>query len=101
MLLGSSVLAIGSFLSSVTENQLIAAVLTFSAILMLWVIDIGGQNASSFVGSLLGYLSIIRHYDDFTRGVIDTSGLIYYGSLIFLGIFLTVRSLDSMRWRRA
>jgi ABC-2 type transport system permease protein len=101
MLLGSSVLAIGSFLSSLTENQLIAAVLTFSAVLMLWVIDIGGQNASTLVGSLLGYLSIIRHYDDFTRGMVDTSGLIYYGSLIFLGIFLTVRSLDSMRWRRA
>ena len=101
MLLGSAVLAIGSFLSSLTENQLIAAVLTFSAVLMLWVIDIGGQNASTFVGTLLGYLSIIRHYDDFTRGVVDTSGLIYYGSLIFQGIFLTVRSLESMRWRRA
>jgi ABC-2 type transport system permease protein len=49
----------------------------------------------------LQYLSVFRHYDDFTRGVIDTSNVIFYLSFIFLGVFLTVRSVDSMRWRRA
>jgi ABC-2 type transport system permease protein len=53
------------------------------------------------VGAVLHYLSVIRHYEDFTRGVIDTSSLIYYASFIVLFIFLTVRSVDSMRWRRA
>jgi ABC-2 type transport system permease protein len=50
---------------------------------------------------VLQYLSVIRHYEDFTRGVIDTSSLIYYASFIVLFVFLTVRSVDSMRWRRA
>lgn len=101
LLLGGVLLAIGSFFSSLTENQLIAAVLTFGALLILWVIDFGTRGASSGIGAAIQYLSVIKHYDDFTRGVIDTSSLIYYVSFIFLGLFLTVRSIDSMRWRRA
>jgi len=100
LLLGASLLALGTFISSLTESQIIAAVLTFAAFLLVWVLDIG-RNATSTLASVLTYLSVIRHYEDFTRGVIDTSGLIYYVSFIFLFIFLTVRSVDSMRWRRA
>lgn len=100
LLLGGSLLALGSFVSSLTENQLIAAVVTFAASLFIWVLDIG-RNSDSGAGAVLQYLSVIRHYEDFTRGVIDTSGLIYYGSFIALFVFLTVRSVDSMRWRRA
>lgn len=101
LLLGAALLALGSFFSSVTESQLIAAMLSFGAILLLWVLDFGAQAGSSAWASGLEYLSVFRHYDDFTRGVIDTSNLIFYLSFIFLGIFLTVRSVDSMRWRRA
>jgi ABC-2 type transport system permease protein len=100
-LLGGVLFAIGAFFSSLTENQLIAAVLTFGAFLILWVIDFGSRGSSGGIGAVVQYLSVIRHYDDFTRGVIDTSSLIYYASFIFLGLFLTVRSIDSMRWRRA
>ena len=100
MLLGGCLLALGSFISSLTENQLIAAVLTFAAFLVVWVIDLG-RNAGGTAGDVLQYLSVIRHYDDFTRGVIDTSSLIYYLSFILFFVFLTVRAVDSMRWRRA
>jgi len=100
-LLGAALLALGSFFSSLTESQLIAAMLSFGAILLLWVLDFGTQAASSTWASTLEYLSVFRHYDDFTRGVIDTSNVIFYLSFIFLGVFLTVRSVDSMRWRRA
>jgi ABC-2 type transport system permease protein len=100
LLLGASLTALGTFISSLTENQIIAAVLTFAAFLLVWVLDIG-RNASGGVASLLTYLSVIRHYEDFTRGTIDTSSLVYYASFIFLFVFLTVRSVDSMRWRRA
>ena len=100
MLLGGCLLALGSFISSLTENQLIAAVLTFAAFLVVWVIDLG-RNAGGGAGDVLQYLSVIRHYDDFTRGVIDTSSLIYYLSFITFFVFLTVRAVDSMRWRRA
>ena len=101
LLLGGGLLALGSFISSLTENQIIAAVLTFGAFLMLWVLDLGARGASSLAGDVLQYLSVIHHYDDFTRGIIDTSGVTYYLSLTVLFLFLTVRSVDSMRWRRA
>ena len=101
LLLGGTLLALGCFFSSLTESQLIASVLTFGAILLLWVVDFGSAATSTSLSSALQYLSVFRHYDDFIRGVIDTSNVIFYLSFIFLGIFLTVRSIDSMRWRRA
>jgi ABC-2 type transport system permease protein len=100
LLLGGSLLALGIFISSLTESQLIASVLTFVAFLLLWVVDLG-QTTEGGIGAVLQYLSASHHYDDFARGIIDTSGLIYYFSFMVLFIFLTVRSIDSMRWRRA
>ena len=100
LLLGAALLALGHFISSLTESQIIAAVVTFAAFLFVWVLDIGSDAVSS-AGAVLSYLSIIRHYDEVIRGVIDTSSLIYFASFLVLFIFLTVRSVDSMRWRRA
>lgn len=100
LLLGSSLLAIGSFLSSLTENQLIAAMLIFVVSLVLWLVDFAAQGSGALARALQ-YLSILQHYEPFTRGVIDTTGLVFYGSWIFLGIFLTLLSVESMRWRRA
>ena len=101
LLLGGVLIALGGFLSSLTENQIVASMTTFGLFLMLWVIDIGARGSSSAMGEVLQYVSILRHYDDFTRGVIDTSGLIFYASMIVLGLFLTHRSVDALRWRRA
>jgi ABC-2 type transport system permease protein len=101
LLLGGGLLALGLFISSLTESQIIAAVVTFGAFLMLWVLDFGVRGGTSTAGQILQYLSVIHHYDDFTRGVVDTTSLIYYFSLMFFFLFLTVRSVDSMRWRRA
>jgi ABC-2 type transport system permease protein len=101
LLLGASLLAIGSFISSLTESQLIAVVLSFGAILILWVLDFAVRGSDSVAGQVLQYISVIHHYDDFTHGIIDTSSLIYYISVPILFLFLTVRSVDSIRWRRA
>lgn len=101
LLFGGALLALGSFLSSLTENQIIAAAMTFAAFLLLWAIDFGTRGASGPTGQVLQYLSVINHFDDFTRGIIDTAGVTYYVSFMVLFIFLTVRSVDSMRWRRA
>jgi len=101
LLFGGCLLALGSFLSSLTENQIIAAALTFGAFLLLWALDFGSRSAESVLGQTMQYLSVINHYEDFTRGIIDTSGLVYYLSFIGFFIFLTVRSIDSLRWRRA
>jgi ABC-2 type transport system permease protein len=101
LLFGGCLLALGSFISSLTENQLIAGALTFGLFLLLWAIDFGSRGAESALGQTVQYLSVINHYEDFTRGIIDTSGLVYYLSFIGFFIFLTVRSIDSLRWRRA
>jgi ABC-2 type transport system permease protein len=100
LLLGGCLIALGTFVSSLTENQLIAAVITFAAFLIVWIIDQIGPSTGN-ISQVLQYLSVIRHYEDFARGVVDTSTLIYYVSFMALFIFLTVRSVDSIRWRRA
>ena len=99
LLYGLSVISIGMFLSTLTENQIIAAVLSFAALLVFWVIDAAAQSAGESVKAVLSYLSIGSHLNDFLTGVITTSNLIFYVSLIVVGLFLTYRSLDSLRWR--
>ena len=67
--------------------------------LFLWVITWIGGFSGPTIDSLTQYLSIIDHYDDFGKGVIDTTHLIYYVSFITFGLFLTAKSVDSERWR--
>lgn len=101
VLLGAVLMALGAFISSLTESQIIAGVATFAVFLLLWVLDFGARDSGSTWSEIVGYLSILRHYDDFSRGVIDTANVIFYVSLAAVGVFLTQRSLDSIRWRRA
>ncbi|MBI3940262.1 MAG: ABC transporter permease subunit [Acidobacteria bacterium] len=97
-LLGTVLISMGIFISSLTENQIIAAVITFTLFIILWVIDFAAQG-TGLVSEILRYMSVLTHYEDFSKGVIDTKSLIFYGSLILLGLFLTSSSIESMRWR--
>jgi ABC-2 type transport system permease protein len=99
LLYGLSFLAIGMFISTLTENQIIASILTFAVILMLWLIDGLGRSAGPTMSAVLTYLSVFEHLNDFLTGVISTSHIIFYLSLTLVGLFLTYRSLDSLRWR--
>jgi ABC-2 type transport system permease protein len=99
MLLGGSFLSIGLFISTLTTNQIVAYIATFSTFLMLWVISWLGSFSSGMFTDVTAYMSIIEHFDDFTKGVIDTTHVIYYLSLISFGLFLTARSVDTERWR--
>jgi ABC-2 type transport system permease protein len=101
LLLGAVLIAFGHFFSSLTENQIVAALLTFGVFLILWVLDLGVRGSSTTWGEILKYLSILNHFEDFARGVIDTKSLVLYLSFVVLGVFLTLRSIDSLRWRRA
>ena len=100
-LLGASLLALGTFISSLTESQIVAGIVTFVIFLMLWLIDYGGRGAGTTVSEVMKYLSILQHHESFAQGVIDTSSIIFYLSVVAIGLFLTLRNLDSMRWRRA
>lgn len=96
LLLLGSFAAIGLYLSSLTENQTIAAVSTFGALLMLWIIDWVSDSLQQGQ-SVIGYLSLLKHHEAMLEGVFNTSDALYYVLIIFLFIALTVRQLDADR----
>jgi ABC-2 type transport system permease protein len=98
-LFGGCIVALGLFISSLTKNQIIAGVATFALVLGFWVIDWLGQSLGPTGQAVLKYLSMTEHLDDFVKGVVDTKHLVYYLSFITFGLFLTVKSVDSERWR--
>ena len=98
-LYGAALLALGLFISTLTENQIIAVVITFGVSLTFWLVSLFGAGATGTARDVINYLSIINHIEDFTKGVIDTSHVIYYLTFAFVWLFLAYRSLESMRWR--
>lgn len=96
---GACILALGTFISTLTKNQIVAGAVGFGLALVLWILSWSTAFGNSTTVQVLNYLSIISHQDTFSRGVIDTKDVIYYISMIFLGLFLTTRSLESLRWR--
>jgi ABC-2 type transport system permease protein len=99
LLQGGTVLAIGTFISTTTRNQIIAGASTFSICLLLWVLSwVSSYNEAGWAQAI-AYCSILTHFEPFSKGVIDTKDLVFYFSAIFLGLFLTARSLESLRWR--
>ena len=99
LLYGAALLAVGLFISTLTENQIVAVVITFGVILVLWLIESLATGAEGATRSVLSYLSVIGHLDDFIKGVVDTSHVIFYLTFAFVGLFLTYRSLEAMRWK--
>jgi ABC-2 type transport system permease protein len=99
VLLGGCFISLGLFISSLTKNQIVAGMVTFAVFLFLWIITWIGSFSGPTIDKLTTYLSIIDHLDDFGKGVIDTTHVIYYLSFITFGLFLTAKSVDSERWR--
>jgi ABC-2 type transport system permease protein len=99
LLQGAAFVAIGILISSLTENQIVAAVATFGTLLFFWVISWASDSAGGLLGRVLSHLSLTEHFDSFAKGVIDTKDVIYYLNLTILSLFLTLRSLESKRWR--
>ena len=99
LLMGGCFLSLGLFVSSLTSNQIVAGMVTFAVFLMFWVINWIATFTGPTTQAVLNYLSITEHLNDFARGVIDTKHLVYYVSFIAFSLFLTVRAVDSERWR--
>src|SRR5205823_6137791 len=99
LLMGGCFVSVGLLISSMTKNQIVSGMITFAVFLLLWVIN----WIASFVGptpqAILNYLSITDHFDDFTKGIVDTKHLVYYFSVMSFGLFLTMRSVDTERWK--
>ena len=98
-LMGAAFIAIGIFFSSLTENQIVSAILTFGALLLFLILNWTSPSAGGMWKAVLDYLSFFQHFNDLTRGILDTTDLVYYTSFIFLGLFLTHSFIQSRRWR--
>lgn len=98
-LLAVSFLAIGTLISSFTDNVVIAYVGTLFALLVLYTIGWLGESLQGTWGSIVGYLSVTEHFQEISKGVIDTRNLVYFATLLVVSLFLTHRSVESVRWR--
>lgn len=98
-LLGAAFLALGLFWSALTENQIVSAVLTFGTLLLFWVLSWAAYSARGLWQDVLNYLSFFEHFDGMTKGILDTSDLVYYLSFAFFGLFLTHSVIQFRRWR--
>ncbi len=101
VLLAGSILSVGLLASSFTSNQIVSAVMALGILLLLWLLGNLGSflNSVPWAKDILVYLSLSSHYSDLVNGVLDTRDVVYYVSFIVATLFLTVRSLESRRWR--
>jgi ABC-2 type transport system permease protein len=97
-LLGAASLSIGLFASSVTSNQIVAAVIAGGILAILYFIGMAGNNITGAIGDILSYISLYHHFPAFTIGIIDTQAIVYYLSITALFLFLTIRSIETSRW---
>jgi len=99
LLQAGGLLAIGTFISTLTKNQIIAGAATFGVCLLLWVLEwVSGYETAAWA-KVLAYMSVITHFESFAKGVLDMKDAIFYLTVIFVGLFFTARSMESLRWR--
>jgi len=99
LLQAGALLAIGTFISTLTRNQIIAGAATFAVCLLLWVLEwVSGYETATYA-RVMAYLSVLTHFESFAKGLLSIKDAVYYLSAIVLGLFLTARSLESLRWR--
>jgi ABC-2 type transport system permease protein len=99
ILLGGALIALGMWVSTLTKNQIIAFLGASGLFLLLYVLDWVSGFSSTAVGRVMSYMALTVHFDSFTKGVIDSSDVVYYLSLVVLGIFLTARSVEALKGR--
>ena len=99
LLQAGALLAIGTFISTLTRNQIIAGAATFGVCLLLWVLTWVGEYQYTTWSRVLSYASVLTHFETFSKGLLYTKDVVFYITVIFLGLFLTARSLESLRWR--
>ena len=92
-------LAVGLLCSTLTSNQIVAAVVAMGILLVLFFADLASSNIGGTASTIIGELSIKTHFDDFDRGIVDTKHVVYFLSMIAFFLFLSIRVLESRRWR--
>lgn len=98
-LMGAAFMALGTFISSLTENQIVAASISFGTAILFWVLSWTSSFAGESTGIVLRQLSILEHLESFNKGVLSAPDLSFFILFIAFFLFLTLRSLESYRWR--
>ncbi|MDP8242992.1 MAG: ABC transporter permease subunit [Candidatus Hinthialibacter antarcticus] len=98
-LIGAAFLSFGLFASSLTENQIIAGLTSFAVLLVMWMIGFVDEIQPGFIGQICNEISVFSHFEQFSKGVIDTRHAAYYVLFSAFFLFFTLRVLDSNRWR--
>lgn len=98
ILLGATFISVGVFASSLTENQIIAVVISFVSLLIMWLAGSLGTMVGGFISKVLGWFSLMTRYEDFSRGILGLSPVVYYLSFIAVFLFLTIRVIEKRRW---
>jgi ABC-2 type transport system permease protein len=99
VLYGSAALSIGILTSTLTSNQIVAFVVAAGVLLLLFFADTGASAVGGFWATLVNEIGLRSHFTDFDRGVIDTKHVFYYLSVTAFFLFLSIRALESRRWR--
>ena len=99
ILYGSAALAVGLLTSTMSNNQIVSAVVAMGILLALFFAARAFGSVGGIAGEILGEMGLRGHFDDFARGVIDTKNIVYFLSVIVFFLFLSIRTLESRRWR--
>lgn len=99
LLYGGAALAIGLLCSTLTSNQIVAAVVAMGILLVMFFANLASDNIGGTASTIISEISIRSHFEDFDRGIIDTKHVVYYLSVIAFFLFMSVRALESRRWR--
>jgi ABC-2 type transport system permease protein len=99
ILQGGCLLGIGVFISTTTRNQIIAGGVTFFVCLLLWLLSWFTAFDSTATAQVVNYLSIVTHFENFSKGVLDSKDVVFYLSMIFFSLFITSKAMESLRWR--
>jgi len=98
-LLATAYLSLGLFVSSLTDNQVISAIVTFGCLVLLWIFDWGSAVSEGSVSQWLVALSPVAHYREFTAGILDLSHVVYFCFFSLYFLFLTLRSIETRNWK--
>lgn len=99
ILYGSAALSVGVLTSTMSNNQIVSAVVAMGILLALFFADRAFGSVSGLAGEIIGEMGVRGHFDDFSRGVVDSTNIIYFLSVIAFFLFLSIRTLESRRWR--
>ncbi len=99
LLLAATGIALGMFISALTDSTLIAAVATFGLVLLLWVID-AASSGGGWLAAALQHLSLLQHYQQWIIGNVSSASLILFATLTGFGLYLTTQAIEALRWQQ-